>query len=122
VHVPFPRQEVAGSTVKAALNVLAARRHLRAPPVSRSAASSLAAPSSTPWKTAGGGSSTYLVSDDAAFDARRTRSLQPPPRFTVWRWSRRSQSPLVNMPPIVEGVPTRVIGSRSRVFVSRRLW
>src|SRR6267142_2416864 len=29
------------------------------------------------------GSQTDLVSDDAAFDARRTRSLQPPLRFTV---------------------------------------
>src|SRR5258705_2068946 len=31
------------------------------------------------------GSQTCLVSDDAAFDARRTRSLQPPLRFTVSR-------------------------------------
>jgi len=33
-----------------------------------------------------------LVSDDAPFDARRTAPVKPPPRFTVSRWSRRSQS------------------------------
>jgi len=60
-----------------------AAAHSGARQVSRSAACSLAAPGSTPWKTAGVGSSTYIVSDDAAFDARRTRSLKPAPRFIV---------------------------------------
>src|SRR5258705_503519 len=40
-------------------------------------------PGSTTWKNAGVGLQTCLVSDDAAFDARRPRSLHPPPRFRV---------------------------------------
>jgi len=50
-------------------------------------------PSSTPRQNAGVGSSVQsLVSDDAAFDARRTAPVKPTPRFVDYRWSRRSQS------------------------------
>jgi len=46
-------------------------------------------------QNAGVGSSVHgFVSDDAAFDARRTAPMKPPPRFVVWRYrvarSRRS--------------------------------
>src|SRR2546427_9270084 len=55
--------------------------------------------SSTTWKNAGVGSKTYLVSEDAAFDARRTRSLQPPPRFTAFADHVAHSRPVVNTRP-----------------------
>ena len=63
-----------------------------------SAACSRPPSSSTAWKNAGVGSQTYLVSDDAAIDARRTRSLQPPPRFTVFADRVARSRPFVNTP------------------------
>ena len=48
----------------------------------RSAACSPAASGSTPWKNRGSSSmSQSLVSEDAAFDARRSGSTESPPRF-----------------------------------------
>jgi hypothetical protein len=54
--------------------------------------------SSTAWKTAGVGSPSCLVSDDAAIGARRTRSLQPPPRFRVFADHAAHSRPFVNTP------------------------
>ena len=55
--------------------------------------------SSTAWKSAGVGSQTCLVSDDAAIDAQRTRSLQPPPRFRIFADHAAHSRAIVNTQP-----------------------
>jgi len=50
----------------------------------RPTACSFAVSGSTTWKNAGVGSSVHsVVSDDAAFDARRSVRVKPPPRVFV---------------------------------------